>query len=98
MLPHRTTTLSGLLLALESNFLDHVDDIEQWLRSQWLESTPPFYGSTDRRNAGFTLAPVDLNLFSGRFNNPGNAFIPLHAGWHSRRKPSHAHDWHGFLP
>lgn len=38
---------------------------------------PPFYGSTDLRNSGFKLAPVDLNLFPGGFNNLNDAFMPL---------------------
>ena len=33
--------------------------------------------STDLRNSGFKLAPVDLNLFPGGFNNLNDAFMPL---------------------
>ena len=37
----------------------------------------PFYSSVDLRNAGFKLAPVDLNLFPGGFNNLNPEFLPL---------------------
>lgn len=77
MVPHLTTALSGPLLELEKRFLDSAPDIEHWLRAQWLEHTPPFYGSTDLRNSGFKLAPVNLNLFPGGFNNLNEAFLPL---------------------
>ncbi|MDQ5881338.1 MAG: glutamate--cysteine ligase, partial [Pseudomonadota bacterium] len=77
MVPHLTTALTGPLLDLERRFLDATPQIERWLRSQWNEHTPPFYSSTDLRNAGFKLAPVDTNLFPGGFNNLNPAFMPL---------------------
>ncbi|QID19423.1 glutamate--cysteine ligase [Nitrogeniibacter mangrovi] len=77
MVPHLTTALTGPLLDLERNFLDHRTEIEQWFRAQWQETRPPFYGSTDLRNSGFKLAPVDLNLFPGGFNNLNESFLPL---------------------
>ncbi len=77
MVPHLTTALTGPLLELERGFLDNETRIEQWLRSQWLDHTPPFYTSVDLRNAGFKLAPVDTNLFPGGFNNLNPAFLPL---------------------
>ena len=77
MVPHLTTALTGPLLELERHFLDHRTAIEQWFRGQWLETAPPFYGSTDLRNSGFKLAPVDLNLFPGGFNNLNEPFLPL---------------------
>jgi glutamate--cysteine ligase len=77
MVPHLTTALTGPLLDLERRFLDNDTAIEQWLRSQWLEHTPPFYASVDLRNAGYKLAPVDTNLFPGGFNNLNPAFLPL---------------------
>ncbi|HCU54739.1 MAG TPA: glutamate--cysteine ligase, partial [Gammaproteobacteria bacterium] len=57
--PNLTTSLNGPLQAIETRLLDRQRDIEQWFRSQWLETPPPFYGSVDLRNAGFKLAPVD---------------------------------------
>ncbi len=77
MVPHLTTALTGPLLELEAKFLAAAPNIERWLRNQWQEHTPPFYGSVDRRNAGFKLAPVDMNLFPGGFNNLNAAFLPL---------------------
>ena len=77
MVPHLTTALTGPLLELEAKFLDAAPNIERWLRGQWQEHTPPFYGSVDLRNAGFKLAPVDMNLFPGGFNNLNSAFLPL---------------------
>jgi len=77
MVPRLTTALTGPLLELERKFLDATPEIERWLRGQWQEHTPPFYGSVDLRNAGFKLAPVDMNLFPGGFNNLNSAFLPL---------------------
>lgn len=77
MVPSLTTALTGPLLELERKFIDATPDIERWLRGQWQEHTPPFYGSVDLRNAGFKLAPVDMNLFPGGFNNLNSAFLPL---------------------
>ena len=77
MVPHLTTALTGPLLELERRFLDSQTLIEQWLRTQWTEHTPPFYASCDLRNSGFKLAPVDTNLFPGGFNNLNPAFLPL---------------------
>jgi glutamate--cysteine ligase len=75
--PNLTTSLNGPLQAIETRLLDRQRDIEQWFRSQWLETPPPFYGSVDLRNAGFKLAPVDTNLFPAGFNNLNPEFQPL---------------------
>ena len=77
MVPNLTTALSGPILELEQRFLTDDILIEQWLRAQWLERSPPFYTSVDLRNAGFKLAPVDTNLFPGGFNNLNPSFLPL---------------------
>ena len=77
MLPQLITTLNDPILELERKFIDAAPDIERWLRGQWQEHTPPFYGSVDLRNAGFKLAPVDMNLFPGGFNNLNHACLPL---------------------
>jgi glutamate--cysteine ligase len=77
MVPRLTTALNGPLLEIERRFLDAMPEIERWLRGQWQEHTPPFYGSVDLRNAGFKLAPVDMNLFPGGFNNLHATFLPL---------------------
>ncbi len=75
--PHLTTALSGPLHDLERKILGALPEIEHWFRNQWQEHTPPFYGSVDLRNAGFKLAPVDMNLFPGGFNNLNPDFHPL---------------------
>lgn len=75
--PHLTTALTGPLLELERKILAAQPEIEHWLRNQWQEHTPPFYGSVDLRNAGYKLAPVDMNLFPGGFNNLNPDFHPL---------------------
>ncbi len=75
--PRLTTALSGLPLGLERQILDKSVAIEHWLRSQWLEHAPPFYGSVDLRNSGFKLAPVDTNLYPGGFNNLNPDFHAL---------------------
>ena len=75
--PHLTTALTGPLLDLEKRVLAAMPEIEGWFRTQWQEHTPPFYGSVDLRNAGYKLAPVDMNLFPAGFNNLNPVFRPL---------------------
>ena len=77
MVPHLVTALKGPLLELERRFLESTPQIERWFRLEWQEHTPPFYCSTDLRNAGFKLAPVDTNLFPGGFNNLSAEMLPL---------------------
>jgi len=77
MVPRLTTAFSGPLLEIERCFLDAMPAIERWLRGQWQEHTAPFYGSVDLRNSGFKLAPIDMNLFPGGFNNLDASFLPL---------------------
>ena len=77
MVPHLTTALSGPLADLERRILDASVTIEHWFRGQWHDHTPPIYGSVDLRNSGFKLAPVDMNLFPGGFNNLNPQFTPL---------------------
>lgn len=57
------------LLSLEEQLLAKQTEINQWFAQQWQQYTPPLYGSVDLRNAGFKLAPVDMNLFPAGFNN-----------------------------
>ena len=73
MVPHLTTALTGPLLDLEKCLLDNETSVERWLRTQWLDHTPPFYASVDLRNAGYKLAPVDTNLFPAGFNQLSQA-------------------------
>jgi glutamate--cysteine ligase len=74
--PHLVTAQSGPLLELEQRILDEMPTIERWFRLQWQDHTPPFYGSVDLRNAGYKLAPVDMNLFPGGFNNLSEEMLP----------------------
>jgi len=70
------TALAGPILEFERRILDSMTDIEHWFRLNWQEHTPPFYGSVDLRNSGFKLAPVDMNLFPGGFNNLSEDQLP----------------------
>jgi glutamate--cysteine ligase len=74
--PNLVTASNGPLLELERRILDSMPAIERWFRLQWQDHTPPFYGSVDLRNAGFKLAPVDMNLFPGGFNNLSEEMLP----------------------
>ncbi|MDR1062748.1 MAG: glutamate--cysteine ligase [Azoarcus sp.] len=71
------SAFSGPLLEMERQFLDRATVIERWFREQWHGHIPPFYGSVDLRNAGFKLAPIDMNLFPGGFNNLAPISLPL---------------------
>lgn len=75
--PSLTTALGAPTLRFEALLLEQSQEIEAWLRTQWLKTAPPFYCSVDLRNAGFKLAPVDTNLFPGGFNNLNPDFEPL---------------------
>jgi glutamate--cysteine ligase len=75
-IPRLATANTGPLLALEQKIVDEMPAIERWFRLQWQDHTPPFYGSVDLRNAGYKLAPVDMNLFPGGFNNLSEEMLP----------------------
>jgi glutamate--cysteine ligase len=64
------------VLDFERRIVEKLPEIERWFRLQWQEHVPPFYGSVDLRNAGFKLAPVDMNLFPGGFNNLSEDALP----------------------
>jgi len=75
--PHLTTAMIGPLHLLEKQLLAKQQEIEEWFESEWKKSPAPVYGSVDLRNAGFKLAPVDMNLFPAGFNNLNKEFLPL---------------------
>ncbi len=75
--PHLTTASVAPLHLLEQQLLSKEKEIEQWFETQWQLSPAPIYGSVDLRNAGFKLAPVDMNLFPAGFNNLNPEFLPL---------------------
>jgi glutamate--cysteine ligase len=77
MVPHLITSLIGPINELEQRILESMPAIERWFRLEWMEHTPPFYGSVDLRNAGFKLAPVDTDLFPGGFNHLTPDMLPL---------------------
>jgi glutamate--cysteine ligase len=77
MVPHLVTALHGPIHELEQRMLDTMSAIERWFRMEWMEHTPPFYGSVDVRNAGFKLAPVDTDFFPCGWNNLTPAMLPL---------------------
>lgn len=80
-IPHTTpeldTTFVEPLHLLESHFLAQRCAIDTWFKNQWQLTTPPVYRSVDLRNAGFKLAPIDMNLFPAGFNNLNPDFLPL---------------------
>lgn len=57
------------MIHFERELVGQCAAIEHWFRMQWQAHAAPFYGSVDLRNAGYKLAPVDMNLFPGGFNN-----------------------------
>lgn len=75
--PHITTASTGPLHLLEKQLLSQQKEIEAWFQNQWKLTPAPVYGSVDLRNAGFKLAPIDMNLFPAGFNNLNKEFLPL---------------------
>lgn len=75
--PQLQTPLKEPLFALEKHFIDNCQVIQNWFDAQWRQTTPPVYGSVDLRNAGFKLAPIDMNLFPAGFNNLNPDFTSL---------------------
>lgn len=75
--PHLTTATTEPLNLLEKQLLCQQNEIETWFQQQWQATPAPVYGSVDLRNAGFKLAPVDMNLFPAGFNNLNPDFLPL---------------------
>jgi glutamate--cysteine ligase len=76
-IPQLNTSQTEPLLQLETHFLSHCQAINEWFDAQWLKTTPPVYGSVDLRNAGFKLAPIDMNLFPAGFNNLNPEFTAV---------------------
>jgi glutamate--cysteine ligase len=70
------TTTTEQLYFLEKQFVSQRKLIDEWFQKQWKLTPPPVYGSIDLRNAGFKLAPIDMNLFPAGFNNLNKDFLP----------------------
>lgn len=62
---------------LERHFLEKAESIEKWFTAEWQKTPAPIYGSVDLRNAGFKIAPVDMNLFPAGFNNLNPAYLDV---------------------
>src|SRR3990167_8006658 len=62
---------------LEQHLLAQCKAVEEWFLSEWNKTHPPVYGSVDLRNAGFKLAPIDMNLFPAGFNNLNPNFLSV---------------------
>ena len=73
------SAISAPLQELERTIATAFADIEAWLRAEYGRTPPPFYCSTDLRNNGNKIAPVDTNLFPAGFNNLSPANAPLAA-------------------
>ena len=78
-IPELNTSCTQTLHFLKKHFLEHNHLIENWFDSEWKKSPPPVYGSVDLRNAGFKLAPIDMNLFPAGFNNLNPDFMTVSA-------------------
>lgn len=76
-IPKLATAQIGPVQQLEKTLLEKQAIIESWFRQQFLNTPPPVYGSVDLRNAGFKLAPVDMNLYPAGFNNLNPELLPL---------------------
>lgn len=76
-LPQLSTTCSEPTRFLEQHFQTNCHKIKEWFAQQWQLTLPPVYGSVDLRNAGFKLAPIDMNLFPAGFNNLNPSFFDL---------------------
>lgn len=76
-IPKLKTDQTAPLFQMEKHFLERCKIIDEWFAEQWQQTKPPIYGSVDLRNAGFKLAPIDMNLFPAGFNNLNQDFISV---------------------
>lgn len=77
IIPQLNTDIREPLHFLETHFLSQRKVINDWFAKQWQLTSPPVYGSVDLRNAGFKLAPIDMNLFPAGFNNLNPNFLAI---------------------
>lgn len=73
--PELNAKVKEPLHSLEQHLLARHEAIKDWFAKQWQESSAPVYGSVDLRNAGYKLAPIDMNLFPAGFNNLNPEFL-----------------------
>ncbi|OGT62435.1 MAG: glutamate--cysteine ligase [Gammaproteobacteria bacterium RIFCSPHIGHO2_12_FULL_43_28] len=79
VLPALNTEYIEPFYTLERTLLAEWHVIHQWFATQWRLTPPPVYGSVDLRNAGFKVAPIDMNLFPAGFNNLNPTFLSVSA-------------------
>lgn len=77
LMPQLNTANVEPVHLLEQHLLTQCKTIEEWFLSEWHKTHPPIYGSVDLRNAGFKLAPIDMNLFPAGFNNLNPDFLSV---------------------
>jgi glutamate--cysteine ligase len=84
-IPQLDTRYTASFNALIKQLLTKRQLVGEWFATQWQQTLPPVYGSVDLRNAGFKLAPIDMNLFPAGFNNlnPNFLEISVRAAHHS---------------
>src|SRR3990167_9566438 len=73
--PELNTSFTEPLYFLERRFLSRRSLSQEWFLQEWQKTKAPVYGSVDLRNAGFKLAPIDMNLFPAGFNNLNPNFL-----------------------
>jgi len=74
-MPQLNSTIIEPVHLLEQHLLTQCREIDAWFQTEWRKTPPPVYGSVDLRNAGFKLAPIDMNLFPAGFNNLNPNFL-----------------------
>ncbi|ARU03559.1 glutamate--cysteine ligase [Comamonas serinivorans] len=79
MVPHLLTALQGPISELEQRILESTPAIERWFRLEWMEHTPAVYSAVAIRNAGYKLAPTQVDLFPSGWNRLSDAMVPLAA-------------------
>lgn len=67
--------LSPKLNELINLFTIQKDAIDAWFVDEFAKHQPPFYASVDIRISIDKIAPIDLNLFPGGFNNLNESMI-----------------------
>jgi len=77
IIPELNTTIVEPWQKLQRVLSGNCSHIEEWFRKEFEKTLPPIYGSVDLRNAGFKLAPIDMNLFPAGFNNLNPDFLSI---------------------
>ncbi|MBI2608674.1 MAG: glutamate--cysteine ligase [Deltaproteobacteria bacterium] len=56
-------------IELQHHIEKNLSKVEEWMKKHLKKVKHPLYSSVDLRDAGYKIAPVDHNVFSGGFNN-----------------------------